>query len=125
MSNVYIILQYYFLLYQELPLYSCLYQALKIYAQYYYAVNAQSIAFECQRLWQNEDIKEISFDLTWILPQYLQRGNVISSLIVELKLMDMTENSTILIGTTSIAFSQVHYILTLANYGVIIKFNFV
>lgn len=76
---------------------------------HYAVVDAQSITFECQRLWQTEGVKLISFNLTWNLPSYLSRGNVISNFVVDLKLRDITENFTVPIDTHNITLPQVLY----------------
>ena len=63
-----------------------------------YTVDAKSIYFKCQRWWRTdpEDVdKLISFNLTWVLPPYIGSGHVISNFVVNLKLINIVEDSKI------------------------------
>lgn len=76
-------------------------------------VDARNISLECQRLWQTEgsNLKLIPFNLTWIFPPYLHSSNVINNLVVDLKLMNIMENNTIILIDTAddIILPQVYY----------------
>lgn len=72
------------------------------------AVDPNTIQFECQRLWH---IRGLSFNLTWLLPDYLRFGNVIHQFVVALKLTDGTENVSILIDNATISFQDLKVLI--------------
>ena len=75
-----------------------------------YTVDAQNISFDCLRWWHSAEVNElsmISFNVTWVLPAYISSSYVISSFVIDLQLINIREDITILIGNTAVPFPQV------------------
>ena len=72
-----------------------------------WTVIPEVVRFDCQTLWQVPQFL-FWFNLTWSLPPYLRRGNVIHSFTVVPMLKDGTEIISVLIDNITVPYTEVN-----------------